>query len=49
MIIIKLCLRHTDQLGKSYEQNQQIKKYRQNQQQQKKKTKEQIKTEQKPK
>lgn len=47
MIIIKLCLRHTDQLGKSYEQNQQIKKYRQNQQ--KKKTKEQIKTEQKPK
>lgn len=47
MIIIKLCLRHTDQLGKSYEQNQQIKKYRQNQQQ--KKTKEQIKTEQKPK
>lgn len=47
MIIIKLCLRHTDQLGKSYEQNQQIKKYRQNQQ--KKKTKEQIKTEQKQK
>ena len=47
MIIIKLCLRHTDQLGKSYEQIQQIKKYRQNQQ--KKKKKEQIKTEQKPK